>query len=107
MARQQDSCWRCGTEWATEDKPRTTRAPAGLDPDAVAQAAASIEATARLQELTQRILYSGPASRRRPPAVRRGCGVGGGLLRVAFLRLPFGARQARQGEWSRPCGSHR
>ena len=31
-------------------------APAGLDPVAVAQAAASIEATARLQELTQRIL---------------------------------------------------
>jgi hypothetical protein len=31
-------------------------APAGLDPDAVAQAAASIEATSRLQALTQRIL---------------------------------------------------
>ena len=31
-------------------------APAGLDPNAVAQAAASAEATARLQELTQRIL---------------------------------------------------
>lgn len=31
-------------------------APAGLDPRAVAQAAASIEATARLQALTQRIL---------------------------------------------------
>ena len=31
-------------------------APAGLDPHAVAQAAASIEATARLQALTQRIL---------------------------------------------------
>jgi hypothetical protein len=30
-------------------------APAGLDPDAVAQAAASIEATARLQALMQRI----------------------------------------------------
>ena len=24
MARQQDSCWRCGTAWATEAKPRTT-----------------------------------------------------------------------------------
>ena len=24
MARQQDSCWRCGTAWATEDMPRTT-----------------------------------------------------------------------------------
>jgi hypothetical protein len=31
-------------------------APAGLDPVAVAQAAASVEAIARLQELTQRIL---------------------------------------------------
>jgi len=31
-------------------------APAGLDPSAVAQAAASAEATARLQQLTQRIL---------------------------------------------------
>lgn len=31
-------------------------APAGVDPDAVVQAAASIEATARLQALTQRIL---------------------------------------------------
>jgi hypothetical protein len=24
MARQQDSCWRCGTAWTTEDTPRTT-----------------------------------------------------------------------------------
>ena len=31
-------------------------APAGLDPSAVAQAAASAEATSRLQDLTQRIL---------------------------------------------------
>jgi len=31
-------------------------APAGLDPDAVARSAAAIEATARLQALTQRIL---------------------------------------------------
>jgi hypothetical protein len=23
MARQEDSCWRCGTAWATEDEPRT------------------------------------------------------------------------------------
>jgi hypothetical protein len=23
MARQEDSCWRCGTAWATEDRPRT------------------------------------------------------------------------------------
>lgn len=24
MARQEDTCWRCGTGWATEDSPRTT-----------------------------------------------------------------------------------
>lgn len=23
MARQEDTCWRCGTEWAAEDEPRT------------------------------------------------------------------------------------
>jgi hypothetical protein len=22
MARQEDTCWRCGTQWATEDRPR-------------------------------------------------------------------------------------
>jgi predicted amidophosphoribosyltransferase len=24
MARQEDTCWRCGTQWASEDQPRTT-----------------------------------------------------------------------------------
>jgi hypothetical protein len=24
MARQEDTCWRCGTRWASEDEPRTT-----------------------------------------------------------------------------------
>jgi hypothetical protein len=24
MARQEDSCWRCGTQWASDDGPRTT-----------------------------------------------------------------------------------
>ena len=24
MARQEDTCWRCGSEWASEDEPRTT-----------------------------------------------------------------------------------
>ena len=24
MARQEDTCWRCGTQWASEDAPRTT-----------------------------------------------------------------------------------
>jgi hypothetical protein len=24
MACQENKCWRCGTEWASEDEPRTT-----------------------------------------------------------------------------------
>jgi RNA polymerase subunit RPABC4/transcription elongation factor Spt4 len=24
MARQEDTCWRCGARWASEDTPRTT-----------------------------------------------------------------------------------
>jgi hypothetical protein len=24
MARQEETCWRCGTEWASEVEPRTT-----------------------------------------------------------------------------------
>ncbi len=24
MARQEDTCWRCGTRWTSEDAPRTT-----------------------------------------------------------------------------------
>jgi len=24
MARQKDTCWRCGTDWASESAPRTT-----------------------------------------------------------------------------------
>jgi hypothetical protein len=24
MARQEDTCWRCGTQWASEDAPRPT-----------------------------------------------------------------------------------
>jgi hypothetical protein len=24
MARQEDTCWRCGAQWASEDPPRTT-----------------------------------------------------------------------------------
>ena len=23
MARQEDTCWRCGTRWASEEEPRT------------------------------------------------------------------------------------
>ena len=44
-------------------------APAGLDPEAVAQAAASVEAAARLEALTQRILADvGNDTRSRAPA---------------------------------------
>jgi len=32
---EEDSCWRCGTEWTSEDAPRTTSTPAAL-PVAVA-----------------------------------------------------------------------
>jgi hypothetical protein len=24
MARQEQTCWRCGAQWASEDQPRTT-----------------------------------------------------------------------------------
>ena len=24
MARQEDTCWRCGTQWVSEEEPRTT-----------------------------------------------------------------------------------
>jgi hypothetical protein len=24
MARQEDTCWRCGSEWASEGEPQTT-----------------------------------------------------------------------------------
>ena len=27
MARQEDSCWRCGTPWTSEDAPRTVALP--------------------------------------------------------------------------------
>jgi predicted amidophosphoribosyltransferase len=34
MARQEDACWRCGTRWASEDRPRTLQAVSGAAPDA-------------------------------------------------------------------------
>jgi predicted amidophosphoribosyltransferase len=27
LARQEDSCWRCGTQWTSEDAPRTASHP--------------------------------------------------------------------------------
>jgi hypothetical protein len=58
MARQEDSCWRCGTRWASEDGPRTTlkviaggASAAPLDADRWANEGRSIasEAAVRLQ----------------------------------------------------------
>jgi predicted amidophosphoribosyltransferase len=42
MARQEDTCWRCGTQWATEDRPRTPLhvIPGGAPTDAVGRARA-------------------------------------------------------------------
>ena len=47
MARQENTCWRCGTQWASEDGPRTTLtviaggAQGGDRPDAAIAIAAS------------------------------------------------------------------
>jgi predicted amidophosphoribosyltransferase len=40
MARQQDECWRCGTQWASEDQPATAlrAVPAATPEDALLQA---------------------------------------------------------------------
>lgn len=32
MARQEDSCWRCGTRWTSEDAPRTESRLAPVPP---------------------------------------------------------------------------
>ena len=46
MARQEDTCWQCGTQWATEDRPRTPLhvIPGGAPIDAVSRARAMNEA---------------------------------------------------------------
>jgi hypothetical protein len=46
MARQEDTCWRCGTQWATEDRPRTPLhvIPGGAPTDTVGKARAVNEA---------------------------------------------------------------
>ena len=62
MARQEDACWRCGAQWASEEAPRTTLraiaggrllspaadpAPAGAVPDAsVGSEAVAVAASA-------------------------------------------------------------
>ena len=42
MARQEDTCWRCGTQWATEERPRTPLhvIPGGVPKDAMSEAGA-------------------------------------------------------------------
>ena len=45
MARQEDTCWRCGTRWASEDVP-----PTRLQVIAGGAAAAHVDADRRLDE---------------------------------------------------------
>ena len=53
MARQEDACWRCGTQWAFEDGPRTTLrvltggAQVGGSPDPAIAVAARAASDAR------------------------------------------------------------
>lgn len=50
MARQGDTCWRCGTQWATEDRPRTSLRviPGGASTDAAGTARAVSESRAAM-----------------------------------------------------------
>jgi hypothetical protein len=47
MARQEDACWQCGTNWATEDDPITTLrlVSAGAHADAASAPDAGISTT--------------------------------------------------------------
>src|SRR5688500_12366236 len=47
MARQEDTCWRCGTQWASEDGPRTALRvmPGGAPTDAAGAPQPEIAAT--------------------------------------------------------------
>jgi hypothetical protein len=51
MARQEDSCWRCGTAWATEGNPRTTLRviPGGADSRFASEVALPLAATAAMR----------------------------------------------------------
>ena len=51
MARQEDACWRCGTQWATEDRPRTPLhvIPGGAPTDAVGRARTMNEASLAIE----------------------------------------------------------
>jgi hypothetical protein len=56
LARQEDTCWRCGTRWASEGEPRTTlrviaggardASDAGLDADRWTHEGGSVVASA-------------------------------------------------------------
>jgi hypothetical protein len=56
MARQEDTCWRCSTQWASEDRPRTTLkvitggAHADDRPEPAIAVAARADSEARLDE---------------------------------------------------------
>ena len=42
MARQEDTCWRCGTQWASEELPRVRlRVVAGGEPEQLPEIAAA------------------------------------------------------------------
>ena len=59
MARQEDACWRCGTQWANEDRPRTAlrvidggapvHAPEAPEASIVATAAVASAAAMRMR----------------------------------------------------------
>jgi predicted amidophosphoribosyltransferase len=53
MARQTETCWRCGTRWAAEDEPRTRLRLIRGGPPAVA-AGVPLEPGARLRATTTR-----------------------------------------------------
>ena len=56
IARQDETCWRCGTQWASEDEPRTRLRviAGGAPPRADEGGSALLEARARLRATTNR-----------------------------------------------------
>jgi hypothetical protein len=57
MARQEDTCWRCGTRWVSEDRPRPTLRviPGGLP----AAAAGNEQAATQARVATERWVDEG------------------------------------------------
>jgi hypothetical protein len=73
MARQEDTCWRCGTQWATEDRPRTPLhvIPGGAPTDAVGKARAVKESRAAMDRWVDeggRVPFEAAAVLRATPA---------------------------------------